>query len=82
VAIFRNLKIFTIDWKPVQSFVADEDAIEKALRGPDRIYRTLLSTSFNRSGLIIAAAKRIWNPPGVEVEMFLFNRSTSAFKEL
>jgi uncharacterized protein YbjT (DUF2867 family) len=83
--VSRNPKPTLVDEKPVETFAAnftDQDAIAKVLQGADRVFLNLPSTSFNKSGPIIAAAKHIGEAAKKgKVPLILFNTSMPVPKE-
>lgn len=79
VAVSRNPQPLSINNEPVETFAADfadASALATVLRGADRIFLNLPSTSFNQSGPIIAAADAIGAAAKrANVPLILFNTS-------
>jgi uncharacterized protein YbjT (DUF2867 family) len=79
VAISRNPKPLSVDDKPIETFAADfgdAAAIAKVLKGADRIFLNLPSTSFNPSDPIIAGTKAIGDAAkAANVPLIIFNTS-------
>jgi uncharacterized protein YbjT (DUF2867 family) len=79
VAVSRNPKPLSVDDKPIETFAADfgdAAAIAKVLKGADRIFLNLPSTSFNPSDPIITGTKAIGEAAkAANVPLIIFNTS-------
>ena len=85
VAVSRNPKELSVDGSRIETVAADftdTNGLRQVLRGADRVFLNLPSTSFNQSGPITSASKAIGEAAKQEgVALILFNTSMPVPKD-